>query len=117
MIGPGTTVRGNLSGDEDLTVEGRIEGTVRLSKNLEVAPGGTLEADVEARTVTIGGRITGNVAAADLLSVDAGAVMVGDVRTPRLIIADGAHFRGRVDMDFDVPGAEPQPKAPAGRRR
>lgn len=113
MIGPGTTVRGNITGDEDLTVEGRIEGAVRLSKDLTVASGAVVEAEVEAAQVALAGRVVGTVTAAEGLVVEAGAVMVGDVTTPRLHIAEGAHFKGRVTMDFEIPGVE----APKARRR
>ena len=116
MIGPGTTIRGNVSGDEDLTVEGRVEGAIRLSKDLTVAAGATVEADVEARAISVGGRVIGSVQAGDSFVMEAGAVFVGDVRTPRLHIAEGAHFKGRVDMDFEVPGVAPA-ATPAPRRR
>ncbi len=105
MIGPGTTIRGNVSGDEDLEVQGRVEGALRLSKDLEVSEGAVLEADVEARSVHVAGRIAGNVTAPEALVVEAGATVVGDVTTQRLMIAEGAHFKGRVHMDFDLPGA------------
>lgn len=104
MIGPGTTIRGNIAGEEDLVVEGRVEGAVRLTKDLTVAEGATVEAEVEARAVRVGGRFAGTLDAGDSLVVEAGAVFVGDVKTPRLQIADGAHFKGKVDMDFDLPG-------------
>lgn len=106
MIGPGTTVRGTLSGDEDLTVEGRVEGAIRLSKDLDVAKGAVLEAQVDARAVHVSGSITGNVNAGDSLVVEAGAAVVGDVTTPRLVINEGAHFKGRVTMDFELDGVD-----------
>ncbi len=106
MIGPGTTVRGTLSGDEDLTVEGRIEGAIRLTKDLDVAKGAVLEAQVDAQAVHVSGRVTGNVNAAESLVVEAGAMVVGDVVTPRLVIHEGAHFKGRVTMDFELPGGD-----------
>ncbi|MCB9522056.1 MAG: polymer-forming cytoskeletal protein [Myxococcales bacterium] len=115
MIGPGTTVRGTISGDEDLTIEGRVEGAIRLRKALDVAEGAVVAADVEATTVQVSGRVEGAVQASARLVVDAGAVLVGDVRTPTLSVADGAHFKGRVEMDFDIPGGVPT--RPAGRRR
>jgi cytoskeletal protein CcmA (bactofilin family) len=113
MIGPGITIRGNVTGDEDLTVEGRIEGAVRLSRDLTVQPGAELAAEVEARTVTVGGAIRGTVAATEGLTIEAGAVVVGDITTPRLIIEDGARFKGRVTMQVDIPGLEARP-APGG---
>lgn len=107
MIGPTTTIKGSVTGDEDLEVQGRIEGAVRLSRDLTVTEAAVLIADVEAQEVRLDGRIEGNVAAAKGLSVAAGAVLVGDVTTPRLSIADGAHFKGRVTMDFEIPGIDP----------
>ncbi len=116
MIGPGTTVRGTISGDEDLTVQGRVEGAIRLSKDLTVADGAVVAADIEARAVQVSGRVEGKVDAAESIVVDADAVLVGDIRTAKLAIADGARFKGRVDMDFEIPGGTPSRAAP-GRRR
>jgi cytoskeletal protein CcmA (bactofilin family) len=113
MIGPGTTIRGNITGDEDLTVQGRVEGAVRLSKDLTIDAGAVVEAELDAANVALSGRVIGTVNAQDSLVVESGAVMVGDVTTPRLHIADGAHFKGRVTMDFEIPGVE----APKARRR
>ena len=103
MIGPSITIRGNVSGDEDLTVEGRIEGNVRLSKSLTVAPEAEIVAEIEAQTVTVGGRIAGEITANERLAVENGAVVIGDVSTPRLVIEDGAQFKGRVTMRVDIP--------------
>ncbi len=106
MIGPGTTIRGTLTGDEDLTVEGRVEGAIRLSKDLDVAKAAVVEAEIDARAVHVAGRVVGNVNASDNLVVEAGAAIVGDVTTPRLVVTEGAHFKGRVTMDFELPGAD-----------
>lgn len=111
MIGSGTTVRGTISGDEDLAVHGRVEGVVRLGKNLTVAEGAVVAADVEAREVAVSGTLQGEVNALTSLVVEAGAVVVGNVRTPRLFIADGARFKGHVHMDFEIEGA-PAPAPP-----
>ena len=114
MIGPNTTVRGTISGDEDLLVEGRVEGAVRLTANLTVAEEATVAATVEAQSVLVSGRLEGAVDASEDLVVEAGATLIGDVKTPRLSIADGARFKGRVEMDFTIPGvAAPR----SGRRR
>ena len=77
---------------------------VGYSLEVAVAEGATVEAEVEARAVRVGGRFAGTLDAGDSLVVEAGAVFVGDVKTPRLQIADGAHFKGKVDMDFELPG-------------
>lgn len=110
MIGPTTTIKGSVTGDEDLEVQGRIEGAVRLSRDLTVAESAVLIADVEAQAVELDGRIEGNVVAGKSLNVSAGAVLVGDITTPRLSIADGARFKGRVTMDFEIPGVDPKSK-------
>lgn len=117
MIGPGTTIRGNVTGDEDLVVEGRIEGSVRLTRDLTVQPGAELTADIEARNVAVGGTIRGAVVANEALTIDDGALVIGDVTTPRLVIRDGARFKGRVTMDVDIPGLEARPAAAGSRRR
>ncbi|MHC4836564.1 MAG: bactofilin family protein [Planctomycetota bacterium] len=105
MIGPRTTIRGNISGDEDLTVEGRVEGSVRISKDLDIAPSAELTADLEANAVVVGGRVEGSINAAEALTVRSGATVVGDVTTARLVIEDGARFKGRVEMDVEIPDA------------
>ncbi len=115
MIGPGITIRGNVSGDEDLTVEGRIEGSVRLSRDLTIQPGAELAADVEARTVAVGGTVRGSVVANEGLTLEAGAIVVGDLTTPRLVIQDGARFKGRVTMHVDIPGLETRAAAQGGQ--
>jgi cytoskeletal protein CcmA (bactofilin family) len=113
MIGPNTTVRGTISGDEDLIIEGRVEGTIRLSADLTVADAAHVAATVEAKAVHLAGRLEGQVTATDTLVVEAGATLIGDVNTPRLTITDGARFKGRVEMDFEIPGVA----APRSTRR
>lgn len=115
MIGPGTTIRGKITGEEDLDVEGRIEGSIRLTENLKVAESAVVEAEIEARNVEVSGKIVGNVTAAETITIDADATVVGDITTPRLHIADGARFKGKVTMDFDIPGVDD--KKSSGRRR
>ena len=106
MIGPGTTIRGSITGDEDLLIEGNVEGAVRLTKDLTIGKGSTVEATVEAQDLRVSGRLTGDATVEVALKVDAGASVVGDVKTPRVHIVDGAHFQGRIDMDFDVPAVD-----------
>jgi cytoskeletal protein CcmA (bactofilin family) len=99
MIGKTITIRGELSGDHDVVVDGRLEGRINLTKSLTVGKNGTVDADVSAHTVSVAGRFTGNVSAEQRVEIDATASLTGNVTTPRLSIADGAFFKGSVDME------------------
>jgi len=103
VIGPRITVRGALSGEEDLVVEGRIEGRITLIGHLVIAPGGVVEADVEASSVEVRGQVRGDISAARSITIERGAQVAGNVRAPRVMIHDGAHFQGAVDMDVALP--------------
>jgi cytoskeletal protein CcmA (bactofilin family) len=102
-IGESILISGNLEGDEDLTVRGRVEGNVRLSRTLIVEASGVVKADVTVKNAVISGVVVGNVTATDSVQLTAEGRMVGDLAAPRVIIVDGASFRGRVDMgDVDA---------------
>ncbi len=98
-IGKGITIKGELVGDEDVKIEGRVEGRIQLAKNLVVGQAGVVEADVEAENINIGGTVTGNLVAQNRVEIVASGKMIGDIRAPRVIVAEGAHFKGNVDMD------------------
>ena len=99
IIGPSILINGKLSGDEDLTVRGRVEGELSLTKTLIVEPSGIVKANVQVRNAIISGVVVGNIAASDKVELKADCRVVGDVRAPRILIADGASFKGNVDMD------------------
>ncbi|MEE8408780.1 MAG: polymer-forming cytoskeletal protein [Myxococcota bacterium] len=103
IIGSGIQVRGNLSGSGDLSVEGRMEGHVALSALVTVEQAGTVVADVEARELTVHGKMTGNADATDRILVTEGATFVGDIKAPRVVLDDGAKFRGRIEMEVPLP--------------
>ncbi len=105
IIGPSILINGRLSGDEDLTVRGRVEGELSLTKTLIVEPSGIVKANVQVRNAVISGVVVGNVAATESVELTREGRMVGDINAPRVIIVDGASFRGRVDMG----NAEPRP--------
>lgn len=112
VIGESILINGNLNGDEDLTVRGRVEGTVTLSKTLVVEPSGTVKAEVQVRNCIIAGTIVGNVTATESVEITKEGRMVGDIAAPRVIIVDGASFKGRVDMgEVDVGVERPSPRA------
>ncbi len=103
IIGTGIQVRGNLSGSGDLLVEGRVEGHVALQDHMTVEDSGTVVADVETRELTIQGKMSGNVDASERVKIAGSAVVTGDIRAPRVIIEDGARFRGSIEMDVPLP--------------
>ena len=98
VIGEKTKVSGNLEGDEDLVVKGRVEGNVKLSKTLHVEAGGIVVADVDVKDCVVSGAVVGDIIASDSVHITNGGKMVGDIKAPRVIIVSGAAFRGRIDM-------------------
>ena len=94
-IGKSVIIKGELSGSEDLTIEGQVEGKIELRQNmLTIGPNGKIKAQVFAKTVVVQGEVTGNITATERVDIrDAGSVD-GDLSAPRVAIADGAHFRG-----------------------
>lgn len=98
IIGPSILINGKLSGDEDLTVRGRVEGELSLTKTLIVEPSGIVKANVQVRNAIISGVVVGNISATESVELTREGRMVGDINSPRVIIVDGASFRGRVDM-------------------
>lgn len=106
IIGESILISGSLNGDEDLTVNGRVEGTLALTKTLLVEPTGIVKAEVQVRNCVIAGVVVGNVTATESVEITNQGRMVGDITAPRVIIVDGASFRGRIDMgEVDVEGA------------
>lgn len=99
IIGSSITVDGEISGDEPLTILGTVKGKIAVDQNLVVEQGATVEANVEVQTLTVSGRLTGNVLAREKVELRSDAKVIGDVKAPRIVIADGASFKGNVDMD------------------
>jgi cytoskeletal protein CcmA (bactofilin family) len=117
IIGESILISGSLAGDEDLTVRGRVEGTLTLTRTLVVEPTGQVKAEVQVKNCIIAGVVVGNVTATESVEITKEGRMVGDIAAPRVIIVDGASFRGRIDMgEVDV-GADRQRVAarPAAR--
>lgn len=103
FIGAQTRVNGRITGSESLVVAGRIEGAVTLDGALTVEPGAEVTADVSVTLLTVRGTFTGSVVASEGVRLEAGSRVVGDIRTPQLTIADGAAYRGNIDMDVTLP--------------
>jgi cytoskeletal protein CcmA (bactofilin family) len=99
IIGSGIVIDGEISGDEDLVIQGTVKGKIALKESLFVESSGVVEADIDVQNVEISGKVTGNIGASEKVEFKADCRVVGDVRAPRILIADGASFKGNVDMD------------------
>ena len=98
-IGKSVVIKGELSGSEDLTIEGHVEGKIELKDHLlTIGPNGRIKAQVFAKTVIVLGEVNGNVSASEKVEIRDGGSVDGDIVSPRVAIAEGAHFRGSVDM-------------------
>ena len=98
-IGKSVVIKGELSGSEDLTIEGHVEGRIDLKDNvLTIGPNGKIKAEVFAKAVVVLGEVTGNVTASEKVDIRDNGSVDGDIASPRVAIAEGAHFRGSVDM-------------------
>lgn len=98
-IGKTVVIRGEVKGAEDLTIDGRVEGTVQLSENrLTIGPNADVAADLSARDILVLGKVTGNLTATGRVELRAGGTVEGNVRASRLAIEDNAVLRGKVDL-------------------
>jgi cytoskeletal protein CcmA (bactofilin family) len=98
-IGKSVVIKGELNGSEDLTIEGQVEGKIELKDHvLTIGPNGKIKAQVFAKALIVLGEVNGNVTATDKVEIKDGGSVDGDIIAPRVAIADGAHFRGSVDM-------------------
>lgn len=99
IIGSELKIEGDLTSEEDVRVDGHVRGRVVTRGAVEVGPGATIGAEVTGRTVSLAGTVSANVTASERVDLLAGGRLIGDVKAPRLTIADGATFRGKVDME------------------
>src|SRR5437773_9122846 len=114
-IGKSVVIKGELNGSEDLTIEGHVEGTIQLKDNvLTIGANGRIKAQVFAKSVIVLGEVTGNVTASDKVDIRDNGSVDGDIIAPRVAIAEGAHFRGSVDMQRKG-GSEKGPKQAASQ--
>jgi cytoskeletal protein CcmA (bactofilin family) len=112
-IGKSVVIKGELNGSEDLTIEGQVEGTIQLRDNvLTIGPNGKIKAQIFAKAVIILGEVTGNVTASEKVDIRDNGSVDGDIISPRVAIAEGAHFRGSVDKQRKG-GAAQAPKSAA----
>jgi cytoskeletal protein CcmA (bactofilin family) len=113
VIGKSVMIKGQIFSREDLTIDGEIDGSVELHEHrLTVGPNGKLQAGVKAREVVVLGTIHGNVEASDKIDIRKDAKLVGDIKTARIVIEDGAYFKGSIDIARPEAARAPAP-APA----
>jgi cytoskeletal protein CcmA (bactofilin family) len=111
-VGKSVVFKGALVSSEDLTIDGRVEGTVELrDHSLTVGPDGHIRADIIAKNVTVRGVVTGTITAGEKVVVHAAGSVEGDIISPRVVVADGAVLRGRVDTSArDAEASSPRPR-------
>ncbi len=99
MIGQSIVFKGELTGDEDLEIDGQVEGTVHLENHqLTIGANGNLKAEVIAKSIIVIGRVKGNLIASERIDIQASGIVEGDVRVPRLNVQEGAILNGSIDM-------------------
>ena len=99
-IGQSVEIKGELNGNEDLTIEGKVDGKITLKDhNLTVGANGRIKGEIFAKSVVVVGEVDGNVTADDKVEVASTGSMKGDITAPRVVLADGARFKGSIDMD------------------
>jgi len=101
-IGKSIFIKGEISGGQDLIIDGKVEGEIQLKENqVTVGENGKISGEIHAKTIIIQGEVVGNMFAGDKLEIKASGALNGDVTSPRLIIDDGAYFKGSIDMEAD----------------
>jgi cytoskeletal protein CcmA (bactofilin family) len=113
-IGKSLIVKGNIGGTEDLYIDGEVEGSIDLrDNNITVGPNGRVNAGLHARDIVVLGRVKGNVRAVERLEIRKIGSLIGDIITARVVIEDGAYFKGSIDIQKSVTAATPATATPA----
>ena len=99
VIGDGLTIEGEVTAEEEVVVHGTVRGALTSTDSVTIGAEGRVEADVGASSLSVAGQVTGNVDSQQRVDIQAGGRLIGDVKSARLTIADGASFKGNVDMD------------------
>ena len=112
LIGRSVIIKGELSGSEDLYIDGQVEGNIEMrGNNLTVGPNGQVRANVNAKGVVIQGKLEGNIQASERAELKKSAITVGDILTQRVAIEEGAYFKGKIEIQKQGAKAEGQPAA------
>lgn len=106
-IGKSVVIKGEVTGSEDLYLDGQVEGSINLAGNrLTIGANGRVKANITASSVSIGGKLEGNIRASDRVDLRQTAIVLGDIATQRISIEDGAYFKGGVDIQREAPKAQ-----------
>ena len=119
VIGPHVKIQGELSAEEDILIEGRVEGEISVTQSLKIGPTAQVNAEVKAQSVVIAGKVVGNVTATERVELLPSGTLEGNIRAPKIVIAEGAQFRGSVDMGGkpkEAAADAPAPARPAAAR-
>jgi cytoskeletal protein CcmA (bactofilin family) len=109
-IGKSVVIKGELSGSEDLYIDGTVEGTIQLhGNNLVIGPNGHVHADVNTKVVVIQGKLEGNIRASERVELRKSAVVVGDIVTQRIAMEDGAYVKGKIEIQREATKPSPPP--------
>ena len=98
MIAGGTRIQGEITGKADLTIDGKVDGKIILERDVTVREGGQVQGTIQARSVRIGGKVIGDVKGVELVEIMVSGSLEGNVSAKRVIIAEGAFFKGQVEM-------------------
>lgn len=101
ILGPTLEIEGEIEGNEDLIIQGKVNGRIVSKKSLTVAEGGDVTAQVTTEKLAVSGRVTGNVEASNKVEILREGTMIGDIKAPKVVIAEGAKFKGRIEMGVD----------------
>lgn len=101
VLGPTVEIEGEVSGGEDLVIQGAVQGKILSKGRLTIEESGRVEAAVETKQLAVAGRLEGNVTATDKVEVMRDGKMIGDIKAPRVLLLDGAKFKGHIDMDVN----------------
>jgi cytoskeletal protein CcmA (bactofilin family) len=111
FFGPNVTIDGKITGNEPVLIEGTVRGGINLAGDLRIGTKARIEAKVHAKNVTVEGKVNGDITADDRVELVASATVDGNIKAPKIIVAEGARFRGSVDM------GSPRPKENADTAR
>jgi cytoskeletal protein CcmA (bactofilin family) len=98
VIGAKTIIKGEITGDEDVLIEGRVEGQIRISRDVRVGASGVVKSAIDASSVVVSGEVIGDCTATNRVEIQASGKLTGNIRAPKIVISEGAMFKGNSDM-------------------